>query len=263
MSDIGRPWTVPTFTTNRSTGEVPSSTPAASPRLRRRLSAWPPHRCVESASESTTDECWWSCTASGSAPPGSSRCSNYGASGTDFSRAPSCLASRTRVVWQYQPVPALLGLPTARLDIPRVELPPDSTGLLRQPGGEGLSPHSIPWRLVAHQRGTTNAVRQTRLHLQRHPGHSSHRDLAPRPHQRAIRHCLGRVSEVDLIRCRAGVPAVPLEAGNRSAGTEGCCALTAIRSSPRGQRRVSAASALPGAPSRLLCSVVMARRRSS
>ncbi|MEU5404155.1 VCBS repeat-containing protein, partial [Streptomyces sp. NPDC005963] len=31
---------------------------------------------------------------------------------------------------------------------------------------------------------------QTRLHLQRHPGHSSHRDLATRPHQRAIRHCL-------------------------------------------------------------------------
>ena len=150
-----RPRTVPTFTTNRSTGEVSSSTPAASPRLRRRLSAWPPHRWVESASESTTEGRWWSCTASGPDPPGSSRCRNYGASGTDFSRAPSCLASRTRVVWQYQPVPALSGLLTARLGIPRTELPPASTGLLRQPGGEGLSPHSIPWRLVAHRPVTT------------------------------------------------------------------------------------------------------------
>ncbi|WP_420543183.1 IS5 family transposase [Streptomyces katrae] len=37
--------------------------------------------------------------------------------------------------------------------------------------------------------GRRDSIRQTRLHLQRPPGHSSHRDLAPRPHQRAIRHC--------------------------------------------------------------------------
>ena len=35
---------VPTFTSNRSTSEVPSFTPAASPRLRRRPSPWPPGR---------------------------------------------------------------------------------------------------------------------------------------------------------------------------------------------------------------------------
>jgi hypothetical protein len=33
---------VPTFTVARSTGEAPGSTPAASPRLRRRPSPWPP-----------------------------------------------------------------------------------------------------------------------------------------------------------------------------------------------------------------------------
>jgi hypothetical protein len=33
---------VPAFTMNRSSGEVPSYTPAASPRLRRRHSPWPP-----------------------------------------------------------------------------------------------------------------------------------------------------------------------------------------------------------------------------
>jgi hypothetical protein len=35
---------VPTFTTNRSTREMPSYIPAASPRVRRSLSSWPPHR---------------------------------------------------------------------------------------------------------------------------------------------------------------------------------------------------------------------------
>jgi hypothetical protein len=35
---------VPTFTTNRSTREMPSYIPAASPRVRRSLSSWPPRR---------------------------------------------------------------------------------------------------------------------------------------------------------------------------------------------------------------------------
>jgi hypothetical protein len=39
---------VPTFTTNRSTREMPSYTPAASPRVRRRHSPWPPHRPIHS-----------------------------------------------------------------------------------------------------------------------------------------------------------------------------------------------------------------------
>jgi hypothetical protein len=33
---------VPTFTTDPLTGEAPSYSPAASPRVRRRLSSWPP-----------------------------------------------------------------------------------------------------------------------------------------------------------------------------------------------------------------------------
>jgi len=40
----GDPGTVPTFTMNRSTGEVSSFSPAASPRVRRSLSPWPPPR---------------------------------------------------------------------------------------------------------------------------------------------------------------------------------------------------------------------------
>src|SRR5215218_2667623 len=42
----GNPGAVPTFTTHRSTGAVPSCSPAASPRLRRRPSPWPPGRRI-------------------------------------------------------------------------------------------------------------------------------------------------------------------------------------------------------------------------
>ena len=43
----GEPGMVPTFTMNRLSGEVSSYTPAASPRLRRRHSPWPPDRRPE------------------------------------------------------------------------------------------------------------------------------------------------------------------------------------------------------------------------
>src|SRR5207247_5229702 len=48
----GDPARVPMFTTNRSAGAVPSFSPAASPRLRRRPSAWPPRRPCSPVSES-------------------------------------------------------------------------------------------------------------------------------------------------------------------------------------------------------------------
>jgi len=47
-----QPGTLPTFTTLRSTGPVPSFAPAASPRVRRRLSSWPPCRRLHPARES-------------------------------------------------------------------------------------------------------------------------------------------------------------------------------------------------------------------
>jgi hypothetical protein len=47
---VGRPRVVPTFTTDRSTREMPSYTPTASPQVRRSLSSWPPHRFVHPGS---------------------------------------------------------------------------------------------------------------------------------------------------------------------------------------------------------------------
>jgi hypothetical protein len=43
---------VPTFTTDRSTGSVPSYSPAASPRVRRRPSSWPPSPPIDMATRS-------------------------------------------------------------------------------------------------------------------------------------------------------------------------------------------------------------------
>jgi len=53
---------VPVFTGNRSTGLASSFAPAASPRLRRRPSPWPPHRHAKPATESATHT-GWPCTA--------------------------------------------------------------------------------------------------------------------------------------------------------------------------------------------------------
>jgi len=52
VNQRGQPGTLPTFTTHRSTGSVPNFAPAASPRVRRRHSSWPPYRRLHPAQES-------------------------------------------------------------------------------------------------------------------------------------------------------------------------------------------------------------------
>src|SRR6266511_1255869 len=74
---------VPRSPHNRSVREVPSSTPAASPRLRRRHSPWPPHRWLYPASELTHRlPARVHALPTGPYPPGLSRLSAYGASTT-------------------------------------------------------------------------------------------------------------------------------------------------------------------------------------
>jgi hypothetical protein len=51
----GQPKTFPTFTAHRSTGSVANFAPAASPRVRRRPSSWPPCRRLHPARESPTN----------------------------------------------------------------------------------------------------------------------------------------------------------------------------------------------------------------
>ena len=79
----GRPRTVPTFTAHRSARSAPSYTPAASPRLRRRLSARPPHRLLEPATELTRLLESGHVLHPGPYPPDLSRRHRYGASTAD------------------------------------------------------------------------------------------------------------------------------------------------------------------------------------
>ena len=108
----GGPRTVPTFTINRSTGSVPSYSPAASPRVRRRPSPWPPGRQPQPASESPSHAADRACAA---ARPRSARFrAGFSLAGVPplvpAIRTPSRPACRARAVWQCRPVPSLSGL---------------------------------------------------------------------------------------------------------------------------------------------------------
>ena len=110
----GRPRTVPAFTITRSTREVPSSTPTASPHLRRRPSTWPPHRrriTGFGVDPATRPE---SCAAFRPISARLEPATRLRSITTGSSRAPSHLACRTHTVWQYRCVPALSGPLAAR-----------------------------------------------------------------------------------------------------------------------------------------------------
>ena len=118
----------PRSLSNRLTGEVSSYAPAASPRLRRRLSSWPPEPATStdpgvlhaqrvnahrSPAQIRQVSSWWD--------------SLEGRSATGFSRTPSCLACRTRTIWQCWPAPSLSGLLSTLAHVPGFRLPPASS----------------------------------------------------------------------------------------------------------------------------------------
>ncbi len=67
---------------DRSARQAPSSTPAASPHLRRRHSAWPPRRSTNTSPESASTQNGSRALHPGPYPPDSSRYYAYGASTT-------------------------------------------------------------------------------------------------------------------------------------------------------------------------------------
>src|SRR5439155_12765715 len=141
--------TVPTFTTNRLTASVPSFSPAASPRLRRSLSPWPPGRPSPPASESPWGkgvrcfpaqirQVWSRCVSLEGVPP----------------LVPSSYTSPSRL-----PDPGRLAVPArpvvveAAPALPRtsgVRLPPPSPGCCDSPEAEPFHLRSVSLRLVAH-----------------------------------------------------------------------------------------------------------------
>ena len=157
---------VPAFTMCRSTREMPSFVPAASPRLRRRPSPWPPHRRNFPASELTAHPSQRSRTAPRPISTRLEPVRRLRNVGTGFSRTPSRLACRTRTVWQYRHVPSLSGPLPVLPGASQVRLPSASTQLLRQPGGGVLSPplgHTAPRGARSHRRTTDHRQRAGRV----------------------------------------------------------------------------------------------------
>ena len=136
----GPPGWFPRSLWNPSTGSTPSYAPAASPRLRRRPSPWPPdwrhhpakefpppkRRCALLPSPDLPGSSWWS------------RLERRSAAGS--SRTPFRLACRTRTIWQCRPVPSLSGLLSTLPLVPGIRLPSASMRPLRRAHGGGLSP---------------------------------------------------------------------------------------------------------------------------
>ena len=160
-----RPGMVPVFTANRSISLAPSFAPAASPRLRRRLSPWPPHRHAEPATELTIHHSW-----PRTAPrPISTRLEpvpRLRSFTTGSSRMPSDPARRTRPIWQSQAVPALSALLPDLPVVSRIGLRSAPTRLLRQPSEEDL--HLLRFPAPHGARGSR--LRRLASAARRHPG---------------------------------------------------------------------------------------------
>ena len=128
---------LPTFTTTRSTRSVPSSTPAASPGVRRSPSPWPPHRPLPTGYGVARRHRDGRALLTGPHPPGSGPARRLRSVTAGSSRTPSRLACRTRTVWQCRPVPALSGLLPPSRASPRSGCPqlrrPAATGQRRGP----------------------------------------------------------------------------------------------------------------------------------
>src|SRR5712691_9987831 len=145
--DAGR---FPRSPSDRSTEEAPSYTPAASPRLPRSTSAWPPCRRHRTGPEVARRH-----TAGvhrGPAPIRQVRAGGQleGRYDAGSSRTPFRLACRTRAVWQSRPVPSLAGLLPTLTGASRIRLPPASPGCCDSPAA-GLSHlRKVSRCLVAH-----------------------------------------------------------------------------------------------------------------
>jgi len=150
LPDAGsRHQAVPVFTAARSTEEEPGSAPAASPRLRRRPSAWPPRTRVPPAQE---------------VPHPAGKCAPLPAHIHQV-RAGLALRGVTTPVPRVLLSITLAGpTPSGGPDAPRLcqgcshpprHLPaqaaPSFSGPLRRPAGAGLSPPLEPQRLTAHE----------------------------------------------------------------------------------------------------------------
>ena len=139
------------FTDRRWTKEEPGYTPAASPRLRRRLSPWPPAPAVVTSSGVAHPRVGQASTAPSPDPSGSSwwdilggfthRFLAYSFSSCSPGPPPSDGAGHA---------PALSGPLATLTGTSRIRLPPASPACCDRPAVAVSHPHSINQRLTAH-----------------------------------------------------------------------------------------------------------------
>jgi hypothetical protein len=146
-----------------ASGVAPSSfAPAASPRLRRSPSPWPPHRHAKPASESSVHR-GRSCTAPRPLSTRFEPVPRLRSFRTGSSRMPSDLARRTRLVWQCRAVPALSALLPSHPASPEPDCAQLLPGCCDSParrtctsfGSQRLTAHK---RLMAHYQRTASTM---------------------------------------------------------------------------------------------------------
>jgi hypothetical protein len=137
---------------DRSTASAPSYSPAASPRVRRSPSSWPPGQPNDSRP--------WSrlsltrarrALLTGPDPPGSSRRSCFRGFHHWFLHSyasPSRLPGPSRLAVPTRPV--VVGAAPTLPGVSQVRLPPASPGCCDSPTAEPFHLHPVSWRLVAH-----------------------------------------------------------------------------------------------------------------
>jgi len=148
---VGSVATVPMFTVNRLTGWASSCAPAASPRVRRRLSSWPPRQPSRAAfGDDRRVAAGDRALRPGPDPPGFEPVRVLRSFNHWFTCVtPLCLARRTPAIWRCWPVPALSGLLPPDPASPESGCPPlhRTAATARR---WGSTPHAVQRRLMAH-----------------------------------------------------------------------------------------------------------------
>jgi hypothetical protein len=149
----GNPGVVPTFTTNRSTGEVASYAPATSPRLRRRLHRGLPTGDINQPRSSPPVMAWVRIAIQPVSTGFELAVALEGLYTAGSSRPPSRLACRTHTIRWCWCVPSLSGLLPTLSGVSRIRLPPASPPCCDRTAVAVSHPHSVrgaSWRSMSH-----------------------------------------------------------------------------------------------------------------
>lgn len=154
------------FTVIRSTKEEPDCVPAVSPRVRRRLSSWPPGQLLYTAQGVPRRRRRHRVrTASGPDPPGSSRCRFKRRKYAGSSRTPLHHARRTRTIWQCWIRPGFVRAAPTLPGTTRIRLPSASPPCCDRTAAQVFHLRSNQQRLTAQTRSVPEPDETVRASL--------------------------------------------------------------------------------------------------